>query len=367
MATSVVKVQSAALDEAKDGKIILRGVIDPETLVNLLTDDYQREAQPVSSLSDILEALKAGESLPDIELGMRGEKFREDDSRGNTVVSLQGEVYIIDGLQRVTAARHHMLKHPGIPVRIGATIHFNTNKEWERERFRVLNLLRRKVSTNILLRNKRESSRAVDMLYRLSTTDKTFVMNEKVSWAQNMNRSEMISALTLVKITGLLHSHLVPNRGTSMEDVVRGLNKAVETVGIQSIKANVKTFFDLIDECFGIRSVKYKDSAVHIRSAFLLMMARILSDHKTFWQDDQEKELFVDKPLRSKLSKFPVTDPTVITLVGSSGPSDKMLYTLIVDHINSGKRSKRLSSRYGNGGSSLGVVDEEKVLQVQEA
>lgn len=366
MANSVVKVQSAALDETKDGKVILRGVIDPETLTNLFTDDYQREAQSISSLSEILEALEKGERLPDIELGMRGDKFREDSGEGkNTVVSLHNEVFIIDGLQRVTAARHHLLVHPEIPIRIGATIHFGTTKAWETERFRVLNLLRRKVSTNVLLRNKRDKSRGVDMLYRLSTSDKAFVMNEKVSWAQHMNRSEMISALTLVKIAALLHSHLVPNRSSNMEDLVRGINKAVDNVGIQNMKANVRAFFDLIDECFGIKNVKYKDSAIHVRSAFLLMLARILSDHKSFWRGDNEKELFVEQSLRAKLAKFPVTDPTVVTLVGSSGPSEKMLYTLIVEHINSGKRSKRLVSRYGNGGSSLGEVDEKEPVEAE--
>src|SRR5580698_10049833 len=97
----------ATLDEIPSGgtsQIVLRGVLDPASLEELKVDEYQREPLPLSSLSRLWEALKNGESLPDIELGMRGNDFDVD--KNDTEFWLKGAVYIIDGQQRRNAALH---------------------------------------------------------------------------------------------------------------------------------------------------------------------------------------------------------------------------------------------------------------------
>ena len=73
-----VKIINGALHESplRGGTVILRGVIDVGSLKTLRFDDYQREALPLSSLAKLTNALKAGESLPDIEIGMRGDRTR---------------------------------------------------------------------------------------------------------------------------------------------------------------------------------------------------------------------------------------------------------------------------------------------------
>jgi hypothetical protein len=48
---------------------------------------------------------------------------------------------------------------------------------------------------------------------------------------------------------------------------------------------------------------------------------------------------------KSKLAKFPVTDPQIVNLAGSSGTSREMLYMLMVNHVNSGKRTRHLKPR----------------------
>lgn len=338
-----IKIVSAALDEVGD-TIVLRGVIAPESLHLLKTDDYQREALPLTALSSILEALEKKDVLPDIELGMRGSDFttRED------VFYLKNSVYIVDGLQRVTGALHTRQTKPEIPIRIGVTIHFNTDRVWESERFRILNTLQSKVSPNILLRNMRSKSPALLMLYGLSTNDRAFPLYDRVSWGQRMNRGELISALTFAKVIGLLHSHKAPTKRSSVSELVPAIDKAVELVGIQIMRENAKSFMDLIDRCWGVKRVQYRESAIYMRMSFLGVLAKLLADHTDFWKAPDEKRLFIEADLIRKIGSFPINDPTVVQLAGASGKSRDMLYMLLRDHINSGKRTRRLTSRTGD-------------------
>lgn len=339
-----VKILAGALDETPNKEVILRGVVSLTTLSHLKVDDYQREALPLTGLTSILGALKAGENLPDIELGMRGEDWVMKDG----VHTLKDPVYIIDGFQRVNAALHHLSQHQDADVRIGAAVHFGTTKEWERERFRILNTLRNKVSPNVILRNKREQSPAVQMLYALSTTDKVFVMHDRVSWSQRMTRGELISALTMAKVVGGLLSHKAPTRRVTIDELVPALDKAVEIFGIQNMRANVRGFFDLIDECWGIRRIQYREGAAYVKGTFLNVLARFLSDHLDFWRESDEKVLAVDASLRRKIAQFPVHDPQIANLASSGGKSREMLYMLLREHVNSGKRTRHLRTRMGD-------------------
>lgn len=350
-----VRIIHGALDETANHEIVLRGVIDPASLPHLCVDDYQREALPLSSLSSIIDALKEEETLPDVELGMRGENFGTE--KGGVVVLLD-PVYIVDGLQRINAAQHFLATNPKASVRLGATVHFGTTKEWERDRFRILNTLRSKVSPNVLLRNERENSKAVLMLFGLSTADKNFVLHDRVSWSQRMKRGELLSALMLAKTTGMLHSHKAATRGTSIADLVPGLDKAVDTFGIQNMRGNIRAFFELVDECWGIRRVQYREGASYMKGTFLTVLAKILSNHHDFWQQDaDERKLFVEASLRRKLALFPTNDPTVVNLASSGGKARESLYLLMRDHINSGKRTKRLTSRVAD----IGISDEDEM------
>lgn len=343
--SSFVNVLSAALDETPKGEIVLRCIIALDCLNLLMVDDYQREAMPLTSLWSIIKALEEGETLPDVELGMRGERFKETKD-GEFV--LQDPIYIIDGLQRINAAMHVRATKPEVPVRLGATIHFSTSKEWERERFRILNTLRQKVSPNVLLRNMKEHSPAVSMLHSLSTNGSGFSLHDRVAWNQRMTKGELMSALTFAKVSGILHAHQAPTRRSSLTELVPALDKAVEIVGVQNMRSNTSAFFELIDECWGVKRVQYREGAIYLRNTFLLVLAALVSDHHDFWRQPDEKKLFIEAPLRRKIAQFPTHDPQVIQLASSAGKSREMLYYLLRDHINAGKRTKRLSSRTGN-------------------
>ena len=99
--------------------IILRGVIDPQSLHLLQVADYQREVLPLAKISELVEAFMKG-SVPDVDLGMRGERFFE---RSGSFY-LQDDVFIVDGLQRVTAALHLIQMATGILPQLGAVVHF---------------------------------------------------------------------------------------------------------------------------------------------------------------------------------------------------------------------------------------------------
>lgn len=347
MARTSVKVTNAALDEIAIEKlgdqIVLRGVIDNDSLDLLQVSEYQREILPESRIIDLIHAMRDGR-VPDIELGMRGGDFREKDG----AFYLQDSVHIIDGLQRVSAAKlmlRFIAQRPewqGVrPPRLGAMIFFNSNEAWERERFRILNSLRAKLSPNVLLRNLRHDFPVIDTLYSLCD-EKQFVMSRRICWSQNMSREHLISAQTFLKVAGFLHSHLGPGRGSQTMEMVKGIQKIMDTCGRNIFRDNLRTFYDVVDQAFGIRVITFKAGAAYMRFTFLRTLAEVFSNHFDFWR---ENRLFVEAELVRKIKLFPLNDPNVRNLCSSGGQAGKILYQMIVDHINSGKRTRRLSAR----------------------
>lgn len=92
----------------------------------------------------------------------------------------------------------------------------------------------------------------------------------------------------------------------------------------------------------GIHSIQKRLEAVQIKEVFLLALAWLFSDYLNFWQGDF---LFVEASLRRKLKQFNLRDPDVERLAGSGGRSREILYLLLRNHINSGKRTQHLQMR----------------------
>lgn len=348
-----VRIMSAVLDEAATSRgqqIVLRGVVDPVHLQLLKIDDYQREALPLSALTKMWQALRDGESLPDIELGLRSSDYENDGSE----FWLEDKLYIIDGQQRRNAALHILSIMPDLNVRIGAMIHFGTTREWERERFRVLNLERAKVSPNVLLRNMRYQSKAVLTLYGLCHNEPNFALFERVCWRQAMAQKELVSARTLCSVAGSLHAHKSLAFRNTLAELVPALDRQAGLVKLDRWRQNIVYFFDLIDECFGVRKITLRDLAPQIKTAFLTQTAIVLSDHTNFWRGDLETELYVSADWRKRFATFPIHDPSVVQMIGygASGvystrgsQRENLLYSLIRDHLNKGRSTGRLVNR----------------------
>jgi hypothetical protein len=357
-----VRMFNAALDDATDSPagIVLRGAIDLRTLHLLKTDTYQREALPLSSQKRIMSALESGARLPDLDLGMRGSNFS---SKTNEFV-LKDPVYIIDGLQRQSTIIYWLQTHVEAVenLRIGATVHFNTTREWERTRFHKLNNWRNRLGPNVLLRNLREDTAygphghpVLIMLHALTHNEKGFVLCGRTTWQHRAMKSDIISAMTLMRVAGRLHAHKGPCGGGSLDEMVTAALKTGTNVGISNMRENLRTFFNMVDTCWGIRSVAIKEGASYMKLAFLLVLSKLLSDHHDFWLDDEERKLFVHAPLVRKIASFPLHDPEIRHMCSASGKSREHLYLLLRDHINSGKRTKKLRPR----SESLVVFDTE--------
>lgn len=356
-----IRVLNAALEERSNGDIIIRGSIAADCLQHLKTDDYQREVlAPIGGKKSKLQrGVESGVTLPDIELGMRGQQFT---SRGN-VITLHGAVYIIDGLQRVSALLAHMETDKDAATDtdpLGATIHLATTKEWEKSRFADLNQLRTPVSPNIILRNMRDKHPSVLTLYGLSMRDADFALYERVCWNQRMTRSELITASVMVRAARGIHSHIITklaNAGTSGKNYVGnvGLNsgevgratsasvgrapmlldRVAAEVGLQNYRANIKDYFELVDVCYGIRTVEYNQVSTHLRGNFISVLAEFLSRNQRLWKDG--KRMNVDAKTRNRLKSFPINDPEIRRLCSAGSMVLPTLYTYLLNHMNKGK------------------------------
>jgi len=331
-----VKIINGALAE-NGHDIVLRGEVDPKSLNELKVDDYQREVLPIAQITKLLKAFETGGRVPDIELGMRGQRYTERDG----AFYLPDDIFIIDGLQRTSAARFFMQKG-GVP-RVGCIVHFDTTKDWERERFRILNVDRNKLSPNVLARNMCESNEAIDMLHRL-TFDSDFSMKNRICWTQRMQRDHLLSAMAYLKIVGFLHGHLGGVLHMSLSHLAPGLQKVQRRITRQTLRKNVVTFFDVVDQAWGVRCITFKEGAVHMRLTFLQCVAMLFSRHTNFWRGEQ---LVVETDIVKKLKLFNTADPTVSRVSGGSGKARDLLLHLMLAHVNSGKRTRRLELRAG--------------------
>lgn len=76
-----------------------------------------------------------------------------------------------------------------------------------------------KLSPNVLIRNMKNEYQVVDLIYLLGK-DRTFVLHNKICWNQRMTRGELVTALTMVKVTGFLHSRFGATRSHRYPEMI---------------------------------------------------------------------------------------------------------------------------------------------------
>lgn len=354
----VIRLINAGLQEV-NGDVAAHGWLDLESIKSILVDDYQREVLNLSmggrgqgQKSSLAKAIEAGERLPDIMLAMRGQRFH---SRGDDMF-LEDKVYVVDGLQRISNMMKYAEKYPeeAKELRIGAEVRFGTTKEYEKDLFIKLNAGAYKVplSPNVILRNSRDKHSSLLTLYGLSTNTPSFPLYGKVQWNQRRERGQLLTALMLGRISGLLHRRFSTITtgaariqggagGARASDMGSYLDRNAAMIGLKNYRANMETFFEFIDQAWGLRKIEYRELAVQTKSNFLLSVAGILSDHDNFWDG---KSLEVPVAWVRKFASFPSDAPEVVRLAGAGSMALPMLYTLIRDHLNKGKRTNKLHS-----------------------
>lgn len=331
-----LRILSGALDELSEGQIVLRGVIDPDTLSSPERPAYQRETLAKPTIAGLMEAFRSNSGrVPDVELAVRGERYGCTDAKGTYTIT--GSVYIIDGLQRISAARQFVCDG-GRPL-VGAMVHFGTTEQWERERFRILNMRRTRLSPNVLLRNHAAECPSLRRLRHLCADD-SFALCQRVSWSQHMRREELVTALTFLKTVTRLHSKFGAGRYIDVSGICQAIPPMMANVGHAMMIENVKAFFELLDAAWGVRAILYKDKATHLKGAFLAALADAISEYPAFWSG---KSLRIDREVQKKMGQFPLGEPSVRAMACSTA-SIGLLSRLILDHINSRKRTRRMQS-----------------------
>ena len=338
-ATSGVIITSGDLD-TDDRGVILTGFLQPGSLSLLKADSYQREELSQRKIMELMKALQESR-VPGIELGMRGGDEHvtiQDDG----VVLLNAPVYIVDGLQRSIAASRLIDNDPTFDPRLQVTVHLNTDFQWERKRFQKLNLGQTKVGGNVTLRNLQHDFESIKLMLRLSKSP-SFVLGKRIAWGQSMKRGELISGVTFTKMAGQLHRHVAPGGSNSdLRILSRSLDGMVAAVGTNVFQQNIKTFYEVVNDCWGIDGVVYRSGAIQLKVGFLRALAKVFSSHTNFWDGNR---LVVDTATRKKLGQFPMRDTTVMGLANQTGTGSDYLSQLLADHINSGRRVNRLVRR----------------------
>lgn len=338
MARESVKLVRAALDETPGGDIILRGSLDCASFSAIKIAAYQRETLSLKQLSSLIGGFRDGGKIPDIVIGMRGGNYLERDG----AFYLQDETYVIDGLQRISAAMHCMRSGVHASPSLGAIVYFNTTEDSEKDLFTILNTQKAKLSPNVLVRNLRETNQGVALLFEMCD-DREFALYDRVCWQQNKRRQEILTSLTVIKVINVLHSSFASGvLWTNWQPACNAFEKIMlETTGRKIFQVNVTEFFNSIDKIWGIRNVAFVGGASYLKTGFLLALANVYSKHKNFW--DKDRRLKIPSDFLAKLKTFPIGDPHVKALaVGSSGAT-MVLQGLLVDHFNSGKRVNRLT------------------------
>jgi hypothetical protein len=334
-----VELETYSLTEDNAGNIVAQGFLATQSLERIGYDVYQRDLGTTAARRKLFVAARQGKPFPAVELGMRGVRTR-DTSRGG--ILLLDPVYGIDGRQRIGTAIDFMGANLNSVVRVPATVHFNTTAVWERERFNELNLGQRRVSPSKLLSNERHLP-AIGAIYGL-THSKDFALYNRVCWEQNMKRDELITARVLIMVAGTLHGHKVPSRRYSLQEgLLPGMDRVVRIFGVQALKDNMREFFDVVNEAWGCTDVTYRNGTTQLRGAFLMTLARILSDHHDFWKDDptrgRDVRLVVDASYRARLKTIKLTDE-VVRLVEGTIKSREILRLFIIGELNKGKQKK---------------------------
>ena len=333
---SQVKLENAALDEFEDGEIFGHGWLDNEAMEALNVDSYQREKLEArgGQRKPLSKAIVEKARFPDIVVGMRGEQYQ---TSKNGDMLLEDPCFIIDGFQRISALLDYKAANPEARVRIGAQLRFNTNYELEKKLFTDLNTKQRVMSPNIIIRNERDCNEGVATLYGLSHTAE-FPLYGKVCWDQQMARTHIITATSYVKGVATLHRHLTPG-GRCLSNkaaLIEVLKRQVKVGGLANYRKNALTFYEVIDQAWGIRGVKHQDRSPQLRTNFLTSLAGIFSDHSDFWEGNK---LFVSADQRRKLKSFPVSDDNIARLASAGYAAGLILQRLMIDHLNKSKRA----------------------------
>jgi hypothetical protein len=314
-------------DDDITDQMIIRGVLDQETLKNIHIAWYQRESGfSDGHINEIIGAYFEGKRIADITIGMRGQRIR---SKGDTYALLD-KCFCIDGGQRLYAAAAATRERPDLKIHLGVKGYLGTNEEFENDLFCQLGTTQVKVGPSILLRNKKKKSTASALLQTISANP-DFALKERIAWDQRKSRHELMMGFSFAAIVGALHSHL----GSGLKsyrpyDLLNGLDAVVERIGQENVQTNCIRFFDTIDKCWSIRQLSgaRSEARPHLKPGFLKTLARLFSRYTDFWDGDDRFEFYCGDKFIKRLRSFPMAK-----FIQPTGNSPLVVYELLRKHL----------------------------------
>lgn len=357
-----VRITNGAFASTLEGEIVLRGTIDNSSLDALRLDNYQRKQLAPNLIAAMMLGME-GTLVNDIVTAQRSGDYKmvAEDKDKETYL-LPGPIYIVDGQQRVAAVRGllAMNKH----ATIGGTIHFNTTEKWERTKFYHLNRLQHRCSPNVLMRNKSRDYPFLHLLVSL-THNHECPLIDRVCWEQRVEKRDLITGLMFLQSVVTLHAHFGPSRSgktivPNESVLVNNLLVLSAKVGQARMRDNINMFYLMIDKLWTLRNLPSTFRATHLKGGFLTTLARVMSDHRNFWDN---YKLVIPSDLQKKIGTLPLKDDQFAAMAGSNSRGSRMiLYPAILKHLNSGKRINKLvlhgergSDKYSGGTRSVVV------------
>jgi hypothetical protein len=343
--TTPIKLNNMLMSDTPERKI-LRGDLDRSTLLALKIEWYQRGNISSAKLRKLQKTATGGAEFPDITLGVRGHNVHID---GTQSAMIWDDCYVVDGLQRWTAVCLALEQDANCLAHLGAKAFLDTNVEFERELFRKMNTGHTSMAASVILRNEKEVSRVAATLVGLADNDKKFMLYKRVAWEQEVRKEtdgDLLRGIILLRVLATLHHHRM--RSAPLYGQVLALlamcDRNIDVIGLQQGRENLITFFEAVDEAWGIRDVALRYGTIHLSDVWLRIFARLLSDHREFWRDDTE--LFIPKPLMRDIKRIRPNDPELVALVRGGKIQHELLYQTFLNTINHGKSANRLVNRW---------------------
>ena len=338
---------------------VLQGSLDRTSVGDLLYDKYQRLVVPGPKQKELIMSVRAG-TVPPITLGVRGSALRDG---GNGTFYVPESVFTIDGRQRNASFMKLEELEPGASPLLRVLVYFNTTYTWERRLFLQLNLNGLRLAANVVARDLADDYLIIEDLLHLTRSNMVFPLWERVCWEQRFRKGELINARTFLQTCGLVHANFGPTRSSDTEAIVAGNQAVAEAIGSKQFLANVEAFWNLVEGCWGVKNIEYRQSATQLKGGFLSVLARLLQSCPEFWVSPTKKaeaaglrsQLVIGKNRRDRLRTFPLQDPTVVAMAG--GNVGKMgntpFYVMLLDHMNHGLRAANKLIDPTLGGASM--------------
>ena len=341
----MIKLRYGMLVKPQQERTVIRGELEPETLGQLQYDWYQRGQVNPKKIRQLMDSIeKNSDNIPDLTLGMRGKSYEITNDGG---VILSDPTFLIDGLQRWTASMFLLERTPPVLPYLGVKAFLPTDIDFELAMFRDLNAYRTSMSASVLLRNEKEYSKVAATLWGLSG-DQQFALAQRVGWNQQIDTTlggHLLRGIVLLDVMFRLHSH-IPTITYTRGNVVKrvwALEKGIDAVGLQQARENLTRFFDIVDECWGIRGAQIKYNETFLTSGWLQTLAKLFSNHREFWRD---LEFNVPASHMRDLKRIRWTDPKLEQLARGNATAHDHLMTAFLDIMNKGKSTGRLVDRY---------------------